>query len=101
MEFGVNYADWDNVDIAAHMLTYVIMLQQLGGYTDHAFSTAIEGPMKDIKKVFASFIPPTGRDIRHVMCLVEKAGFEPRTLGTGAERATNCATAPVNEGHQV
>ncbi len=32
---------------------------------------------------------------RHVMCVVEKAGFEPRTLGTGAERATNCATAPV------
>ncbi len=32
---------------------------------------------------------------RHVMCIVEKAGFEPRTLGTGAERATNCATAPV------
>jgi hypothetical protein len=29
------------------------------------------------------------------MCVVEKAGFEPRTLGTGAERATNCATAPV------
>ncbi len=32
---------------------------------------------------------------RHVMCVVEKAGFEPRTLGTGAERATNSATAPV------
>ncbi len=32
---------------------------------------------------------------RHVMCVVEKAEFEPRTLGTGAERATNCATAPV------
>ncbi len=31
---------------------------------------------------------------RHVMCVVEKAGFEPRTLGTGVERATNCATAP-------
>ncbi len=29
------------------------------------------------------------------MCVVEKAGFESRTLGTGAERATNCATAPV------
>ena len=33
---------------------------------------------------------------RHVMCYVEKAGFKPRTLGTGAERATNCASAPVN-----
>ncbi len=32
---------------------------------------------------------------RHVMCVVEKAGFEPKTLGIGAERATNCATAPV------
>jgi hypothetical protein len=29
------------------------------------------------------------------MCVVEKAGFKPRTLGTGAERATNCATALV------
>jgi hypothetical protein len=34
---------------------------------------------------------------RHVMCVVEKAGFEPRTLGTGAERATNCATSPVEK----
>ena len=25
---------------------------------------------------------------------VERAGFEPRTLGTGAERAANCATRP-------
>ncbi len=28
------------------------------------------------------------------MCVVEKAGFESRTLGTEAERATNCTTAP-------
>ncbi len=34
---------------------------------------------------------------RHVMCVVEKAGFEPITLGTGVERATNCATAPVHD----
>ncbi len=27
---------------------------------------------------------------------MEKAEFEPRTLGTGVERATNCATAPVH-----
>jgi hypothetical protein len=33
---------------------------------------------------------------RHVMCVVKKAGFEPMTLGTRAERATNCATAPVD-----
>jgi hypothetical protein len=32
---------------------------------------------------------------RHVMCVVEKARFEPRTLGTGAERASSCATALV------
>ncbi len=32
---------------------------------------------------------------RHVMCVVEKAWFKPRTLGTGAERATKCATAQV------
>ncbi len=29
------------------------------------------------------------------MCVVEKAGFEPRTLGTEAERAASCGTAPV------
>ncbi len=32
---------------------------------------------------------------RHVMCVVEKDRFEPRTLGTRVERATNCTTAPV------
>jgi hypothetical protein len=32
---------------------------------------------------------------RHVTCFVEKAGFEPRTLGTKAERYDNCATRPV------
>ncbi len=46
-------------------------------------------------KVFASFKPPTGRELRHVMCVLEKAGFKPRTLGTGAECATNWASAPV------
>ncbi len=45
-----------------------------------------------------SFLLHSNRQLaekRHVMCVVEKAGFEPRTLGTGAERATNCATALV------
>jgi hypothetical protein len=32
---------------------------------------------------------------RHVACFVEKAGFEPRTLGTEAERQDHCATHPV------
>ncbi len=30
---------------------------------------------------------------RHVTCFVEKAGFEPRTLGTKAERYDHCAGA--------
>ena len=34
---------------------------------------------------------------RHVTCFVEKAGFEPRTLGTKAERYDHCATRPVRE----
>ncbi len=32
---------------------------------------------------------------RHVTCFVEKAGFEPRTLGTKVERYDHCATRPV------
>jgi hypothetical protein len=33
---------------------------------------------------------------RHITCSVEKAGFEPRTLGTKAERYDQCATRPVD-----
>jgi hypothetical protein len=33
---------------------------------------------------------------RHVTCFVEKARFEPRTLGTKAERYDHCATRPVD-----
>jgi hypothetical protein len=33
---------------------------------------------------------------RHVTCFVEKAGFEPRTLGTKAECYDHCATSPVD-----
>ncbi len=32
---------------------------------------------------------------RHVTCFVEKVGFEPKTLGTKAERYDHCATRPV------
>jgi hypothetical protein len=32
---------------------------------------------------------------RHATCFVEKVGFEPRTLGTEAERYDHCATRPV------
>ncbi len=32
---------------------------------------------------------------RHVPCFVEKSGFEPRTLGTKAERYDHCATRLV------
>jgi hypothetical protein len=32
---------------------------------------------------------------RHVTCFVEKALFEPRTLGTKVERYDHCATRPV------
>ncbi len=32
---------------------------------------------------------------RHVTCFVEKAGFEPKTLGTKAECYDPCATRPV------
>ncbi len=44
------------------------------------------------------FLPHSNRQLaenRHVMCVVEKARFEPRTLGTRTERAINCATTPV------
>ena len=32
---------------------------------------------------------------KYVKCFVGKAGFEPRTLGTKAERHDHCATRPV------
>ncbi len=32
---------------------------------------------------------------RHVTCFVEKGGFEPRTVGTKAERYDHCATSRV------
>jgi hypothetical protein len=35
---------------------------------------------------------------RHVTCFVEKVGFEPRSLGTKAERCDHCATRPVVSG---
>ncbi len=38
---------------------------------------------------------------RHVTCFVEKAGFEPRTLGTKAESYDNCATRPVGDDYDV
>jgi hypothetical protein len=34
---------------------------------------------------------------RHVKCFVEKAGFEPRTLGTKAECYDHWATRPAKE----
>ncbi len=58
-------------------------------------------PRKDVKKKFLLHSNRQLAENRHVMCVVEKAGFEPRTLGTGAERATNCATAPVKEVRHV
>ena len=42
-EFGMHYADADNVDTAMHMLTHIIVSQQLGGYTASTFSAAIDG----------------------------------------------------------
>ncbi len=36
---------------------------------------------------------------RHVTCFVEKAGFEPRSLGTKAERYNHCATRLVRVLH--
>ncbi len=48
------------------------------------------------KEILAYSNCKTGRERRHVLCFVETAGIEPRTLGTGAdsERAATCATRP-------
>ncbi len=48
-----------------------------------------------IKKIILLYSNCRLAENRHVMCVVKKARFEPRTFGTRAERATNCATAPV------
>jgi hypothetical protein len=54
----------------------------------HLRSPCLPNMLPTSTKVFASFKQPTGREqARHVHC--GKAWFEPRTLATGAERATN------------
>ena len=42
-DFGMHYADADNVETATHMLTHIIISQQLGGYTASTFTAAIDG----------------------------------------------------------
>ncbi len=49
-------------------------------------------PSSTCVKVLASHsIRQIGRERRLVSCVGEKAEFEPRTLGTEAERADHCA----------
>jgi hypothetical protein len=38
---------------------------------------------------------------RHVTCFVEKAGFEPRTLGTKAEHYDHYATRPMGMSYKA
>jgi hypothetical protein len=42
-EYGIYYADLDNVDTATHMIAQVIQSQQLGGYTARTFPAAADG----------------------------------------------------------
>jgi hypothetical protein len=42
-EYGINYADWDNVETATHMIAHVITSQQLGGYTERTFPVVLDG----------------------------------------------------------
>ncbi len=58
------------------------MLARIGGLVDR------------LEKLLASSWHSTTMK-RHVTCFVQKAGFEPRTLGTKAERNDRCATRPV------
>ncbi len=53
------------------------------------FGTAGRAGKTPAKKLLASLLA--------VPCFVEKAGFEPRTLGTKAERHAHCATRPVED----
>ena len=39
----MHFADGDKVETATHMLTHVIISQQLGGYTASTFPVAIDG----------------------------------------------------------
>ncbi len=74
--------------VSRHRVLHDIVFHAIVYYTISWFTPSCNN---NNKKVFPSFKPPTGRE---QACHV-KAGFEPRTLGTGAERATYCATAPV------
>ncbi len=47
-------------------------------------------------KLLASAVTHSTTMKRHVTCFVEKARFEPRTVGTQAERYDHCSTRPVD-----
>ncbi len=77
------------VCIAAHTTEPVLSLGRESRSFGHASCCSFWTTAANKKK----FLLHSNRqlaEIRHVMCVVEKAGFEPRTLGTGVERATNC-----------
>ena len=55
----MHYNDGDNVETATHMLTHVIVSQQLGGYTASTFPAAIDGHRVE-QVAFTKFILKTG-----------------------------------------
>jgi hypothetical protein len=43
VEYGIDYASWDHVDVATEMITQIITKQQLGGYTSRTFAAIVDG----------------------------------------------------------
>jgi hypothetical protein len=58
-EYGMHYADTDNVETATHMLTHIIISKQLGGFTASNFPAAVDGHRVD-QVNFTKFILKTG-----------------------------------------
>ena len=60
IEYGINYADWNNVDTATLLLVHASVSQQLGSYPVSTFPAAID--WHNIKQVaFTNFIFASAR----------------------------------------
>ena len=54
-DYGIEFASLDNTDVAAEMISHIIMKNELGGYTKSTFPAIIEGHAMQ-QTAFAKFV---------------------------------------------